>query len=190
MRFNIIYPTLTWKTAAFVTCWALGKWGNARPCCKNRTKRTLLWRLWLFGKIKNLTLVPVIVWKNKEPFTFTRRLWNAIITSHHKMEMKYSDRGTLVQRKWYPLPSHSLQYWPCVRNTTLRRSVFKKLRNSEIIFLIIVLLKSGMENSIIQELNAEADKIILLFFFFQLSFVSLSSQIMPYFMTKFVHQTF
>ena len=53
----------------------------------------------------------------------------------------------------------------CVRNTTSRRSVFKKLRNSEIIFLIIVSLKSGMENSIIQELNAQADRIILLFFF-------------------------
>ena len=38
--------------------------------------------------------------------------------------------------------------------------MFEKLRNSEIIFLIIVSLKSGMENSIIQELNAEADRII------------------------------
>ena len=53
----------------------------------------------------------------------------------------------------------------CVRNTTSRRSVFEKLGNSEIIFLIIISLKSGMENSIIQELNAEADRIILLFFF-------------------------
>ena len=35
--------------------------------------------------------------------------------------MKYSDKGTLVQRQRYPLPSRSLQYWPmnrCVRNTT------------------------------------------------------------------------
>ena len=38
--------------------------------------------------------------------------------------------------------------------------MFKKLRNSEIIFFIIVSLKSEMENSIIQELNAEADRII------------------------------
>ena len=46
---------------------------------------------------KTLTLAPVIVWKNKEPSSFTGRLWNAIITSCHKMEMKCSDRGTLVQ---------------------------------------------------------------------------------------------
>ena len=130
------------------------KWGSARPCCKNRKK--------------NLTLAPVIVWKNKEPSSFTGRLWNAVTTSSHKMEMKYSDRGTLVQRQRYPFLSRSLQYWPmnhCVRNTTSRRSLFKKLRNREIIFLIIVSLKSGMENSIIQELNAEADRIIMLFFF-------------------------
>ena len=38
--------------------------------------------------------------------------------------------------------------------------MFEKLRNSEIIFLIIVSLKSGMENLIIRELNAEADRII------------------------------
>ena len=38
--------------------------------------------------------------------------------------------------------------------------MFEKLRNSEIIFLMIVSLKSGMENSMIQELNAEADRIM------------------------------
>ena len=84
------------------------------------------------------------------------------------MEMKYSDRGTLVQRQRHPRPSRSLQSSPmnhCVQNTTSRRSMFEKLRNSEMIFLIIVSLKSGMENSIIQELNAEADRIISLFFF-------------------------
>ena len=67
----------------------------------------------------------------------------------------FSDNGTRSPR--------SLQYWPmnhCVRNTTLRRSVFETLRNSEIVFLIIVSLQSGMENSIIQELNAEVDRII------------------------------
>ena len=67
----------------------------------------------------------------------------------------YSDNGSLCSR--------SLQYWPmehCVRNTTSRRSVFEKLRNSEMTFLIIVSLKSGKENSIIQELSAEADRII------------------------------
>ena len=150
---KIFYPTLTWKTAAFATCWALRKWGNARLCSKNRKK--------------NLTLSPVIVWKSKKPSTFTGRLWNAVIRSRHKMEMKYSDEGRLVQRQPYPLPSRSLQYWPmnhCVRNITSRRSVFEKLRNTEVIFLITVSLKSGIENSIILELNAEADRIILLFF--------------------------
>ena len=85
------------------------------------------------------------------------------------MEMKDSDRSRLVQRQRYPLPSRSLQYWPMshrVLNTTPRRSVFEKLSNSKIIFLTIVSVKSVMENSIIQELNAEADRIILLFFFF------------------------
>ena len=67
----------------------------------------------------------------------------------------YRDNGTLSP--------HSLQYCPmnhCVRNTTSRRSVFEKLRNRETIFLILVLLKSGMENSIIQKLNAEVDRIM------------------------------
>ena len=59
---------------------------------------------------KNLTLALVIFWKNKEPSTFTGRLWNVVITSHHKMEMKYSDRGTPVQRQRYPFPSRSPQY--------------------------------------------------------------------------------
>ena len=45
-----------------------------------------------------------------EPSTFTGRLWNAVIASRHKMEIKYSDRGTLVRRQRYPLPSRSLQY--------------------------------------------------------------------------------
>ena len=54
-------------------------------CCKNIKKRTLLERLLLFGKRKNRLLFG--------------RLWNAVITSRHKMEMKYSDKGTLVQRQ-------------------------------------------------------------------------------------------
>ena len=110
------YLTVTLKTAAFVTCWTLNKWGNARPYSKSRKKRTLLGRLWLFGKGKNRFLFG--------------RLWNAVITSRHKMEMKYSDKGTLVQRQRYPLPSLWLQYWPmnhCVRNTTSRRSVFENI---------------------------------------------------------------
>ena len=70
-------------------------------------KKTLLGRLWLFEKEKNHLLFG--------------RPGNAVITSRHKMEMKYCDKGTLVQRHRYPLPSRSLQYWPmnhCVWNTT------------------------------------------------------------------------
>ena len=55
---KFFYPTMTWRTAAFVTCWALRKWWNASLCSKNRKKRTLLWRLWLFGKIRNRLLLP------------------------------------------------------------------------------------------------------------------------------------
>ena len=32
------YPILTPKPAAFVTCWAVKKWGNARPYTKSRKK--------------------------------------------------------------------------------------------------------------------------------------------------------
>ena len=74
---------------------------------------------------KNLTWAPVIVWKRKKPFPFP-----SSVECSHKMEMKYSDRGTLVQRQRYPLPSRSLQYWPmnhCVRNPTSRRSVFENI---------------------------------------------------------------
>ena len=106
------------ETAAFVTCWTVKKWRDARPYSESRKKvrksvvrvrkkKTLLGRLWLFGKGKNRLLFS--------------RPWNAVITSRHKMEMKYSDKGMLVQRQRYPLPSRSLQYWPmnhCVRNTT------------------------------------------------------------------------
>ena len=97
--------------------WPFGRWKSEEMlgrvvkvekseemCCENRKKRTILGRLWLFGKGKNRLLF--------------RRLWNAVITSRHKMEMKYSDKGTLVQRQRYPLPSRSLRYWPmnrCVR---------------------------------------------------------------------------
>ena len=36
--FKYFYPTLTLKTVAFVTCWAVKKWGNARPYTKSRKK--------------------------------------------------------------------------------------------------------------------------------------------------------
>ena len=35
---NDFYPILTPKSAAFVTCWAVKKWGNARPYTKSRKK--------------------------------------------------------------------------------------------------------------------------------------------------------
>ena len=121
------------KTAAFVTCWAMKKWGNARPYTKSRKKvrksvlkieKKNLGRLWLFGKGKNRLLFG--------------RLWNAVITSRHQMEIKYSDKGTLVQRQRYPLPSRSLQYRPmnhCVRNATSRRSVFANIFDN---FFVII----------------------------------------------------
>ena len=74
---------------------------------------------------KNLTWAPVIVWKRKNPSPF-----RSSVECSSKMEMKYSDKGTLVQRQRYPLPSRSPQYWPmnhCVRNTTSRRSVFENI---------------------------------------------------------------
>ena len=55
---------------------------------------------------KNLTWTPVIVWKRKNPSPFRSSL-----ECNHKMEMKYSDKGTLVQRQRYPLPSRSLQFF-------------------------------------------------------------------------------
>ena len=64
-------------------------------------EKTLLWRLWLFGK-------------NKEPSTFTGRLWNAVITSRHKMEIKYSDTGTL-----FPLVHCSTDRWTFAYGTRL-----------------------------------------------------------------------
>ena len=107
-------------------------------------------------KVRNRVLLPrkftlasvecsVIKWK-WSPVTNVRSLL---------VREMYSDNGTLSPC--------SLQYWlmnHCVQNTTSRRSLFEKLRNSEIIFLIIVSLKSRMKNSIIQELNAEVDRII------------------------------
>ena len=40
---------------------------------------------------KNLTWAPVIVWKRKQPSPF-----RSSVECSHKMEMKYSDKGTLV----------------------------------------------------------------------------------------------
>ena len=53
------YPTLTSKTAAFVTCWALRKWWNAAHCSNNsKSKTILLSRLWFFEKVRNRVLLP------------------------------------------------------------------------------------------------------------------------------------
>ena len=103
---KILYPTLTLKTAAFVTCWAVKKWGNARPYIKSR-KKSEGKRCKNRKKKKNLTWAPVLVWKRKNPSPFRSSL-----ESSHKMEMKYSDKGTLVQRQRYPLLPRSMQYWP------------------------------------------------------------------------------
>ena len=83
----------------------------------------------------------------------------------------------------------------CVQNTTPRRAVFEKLRNSKIIFLIIFSLKSRMENSNIQELNAEVDRIIgntLLPAKSRQRYEQVYKLFieLPYFVTQFVHETF
>ena len=154
---TFFYPTKTSKMAAFVACWALRKCWNAAQCVV------------IIAKVKEPYFRAYDGSKSKKPCTFTGKIYFGVCgMQSHKMEMKYSDKGTLsprsrnVQRQRYPLP-RSLRYWPmkhCIQNTTSRRSVFEKLSNSEIIFSIIVSLKSGMENSIIQEFNAEADRII------------------------------
>ena len=83
----------------------------------------------------------------------------------------------------------------CVQNTTPRRSVFEKLRNNKIIFLIIVSLKSEMENSVIQELNAKADRIIgntLLPAKSRQRYEQVYKLfiVLPHFVTQFVHERF
>ena len=122
------------KTAAFVTSWAVKKWGNARRYSKSRKKvRKSVVKI----EKKERYLGAYDCLETKKNRLLFGHLWNAVITSRHKMEMKYSDKGTLVQRQRYTLPSRSLQYWlmnHCVRNTTSRRSVLEKLINSEIVF--------------------------------------------------------
>ena len=91
---------------------------SAREVCVKPHLRTR-------SDIKNLTWAPVIVWKRKKPSPF-----RSSEECSHKMEIKYSDKSTLVQRQPYPLPSRSLQYWPmnhCVWNTTTRRLVFDNI---------------------------------------------------------------
>ena len=114
------YPTLTLKTAAFVTCWAVKKWGNARPYTKSKKKvrKSVV-------KIEKKPHLGVIVWKRKKPSPFL-----SSVECSHKIKMKYSDKGTLVQRQRYPLPSRTLQYWPMnhrERNTISRHSVFENI---------------------------------------------------------------
>ena len=126
------YPILTRKAAAFVTCRAVKKWGNARPYsksrkkseerrCKNRKKkmlgrilkvvkkvrrsvvRTLLRRLWLFRNGKTRLLFG--------------RVWNAVIKWKWRTEKKvrsYSDNGTLS-----PLVHCSTDRWTIAYGTQL-----------------------------------------------------------------------
>ena len=97
---------------------------NVRPYTESSTESEK-------KRCKNLTWAPAIVWKRKNPSPF-----RSCLECSHKMEMKDREKGTLVQRKRYPLLSRSLQYWPmnrCVRNTTYGVQYLK-------IFLIIFLL--------------------------------------------------
>ena len=71
---------------------------NARPYTESRKESKE-------KRCKNLTWAPVIIWKRKNPSPFRSSL-----ECSHKMEMKYSEKDTLVQRQRYPLPSRSLQY--------------------------------------------------------------------------------
>ena len=109
----IFYPTLTLKTEAFVTCWAVKKWGNARPYTKSRKKvrksvvkiekKTLLGCLWVFGKGKNRLLFG--------------RLWNAVIKWKWSTAAKvrsYSDNGTLS-----PLVHCNTDRWTIAYRTQL-----------------------------------------------------------------------
>ena len=110
--FIIFYTTLTLKTAAFVTCWAVNKWGNARPYTKSRKKsekalknikKTILVRLRLFGE-----------WKKR---LFFGRLWNAGIKWKWSTATKvrsYSDNGTLS-----PLVHCSTDRWTIAYGTQL-----------------------------------------------------------------------
>ena len=88
------------KTAAFVTCWAVkkceGMIGRILKYKKSEEKRCK-------NRKKNLTWAPVIVWERKKPSPF-----RSSVKCIHEMEMKYSDKGTLVQRQRYPFPSRSL----------------------------------------------------------------------------------
>ena len=113
---RLSWPVGQWKSEGMLGRIIKVEKNSEEKRCKNRKKNNLTWALWLFGKGKNRLLFG--------------RLWNAVITSRHKMEMKYSDKGTLVQQQRCPLSSRSLQYWPmnhCVRNTISRRSVFENV---------------------------------------------------------------
>ena len=88
--------------------------------------RMVLGRLWLFG--------------NGIPVSFFR----LCLECSHKIEIKYSEKGTLGQRQRYPLPSRSL--WPMTvaavvtdelsrTEHNLRRSVFKYIFDN---FFVII----------------------------------------------------
>ena len=97
-------------------------------------------------------------------FTFAPVIYSVV-------KWKYSDNGTLsprsvnAQRQWYPLPSFTAPHCTTDRWTiayrTSRRLIFEELGNSEIIFRAwpkVIIGRKSIEDSIIPELNAEAEK--------------------------------
>ena len=132
--FIIIYFIRLWHWKRRLS-WPVGQWkseGMLGRILKVGKKARKHWKI-----LKKPYLCACDCLENKKKTS----LFRSSVECRHKMKMKYSDKGTLVQRQRYPLPSGSLQYWPmnhCVRNTTSRRSVFEN-----------VSLLSGMENSII-----------------------------------------
>ena len=134
--YNIFYTTLTLKTAAFVTCWAVKKWGNARPYTKSRKKSEEALK-----NIKKTILVRLRLFEKGKKRLFFGRLWNAGIKWKWSTATKvrsYSDNGTLS-----PLVHCSTDRWTIAYGTQLHDVQCLKM------FLIIVSLQSGMEDSII-----------------------------------------
>ena len=119
------YPILTRKTAAFVTCRAVRKRGNARPYSKSRKKseeRRCKNRKILLGCILKVE-------KKVRRSVIRIFFFRLYLKCSHKMEMKYSEEGTLGQRQRYPLPSFTAVVTHELSRTehNLRRSVFENI---------------------------------------------------------------
>ena len=81
---TFFYPTKTSKMAAFVACWALRKCWNAAQCVV------------IIAKVKEPYFRACDGSKSKKPCTFTGKIYFGVCgMQSHKMEMKYSDKGTL-----------------------------------------------------------------------------------------------